>query len=160
WEGVPARAAQQAAELAPVRPGDAALVASQDRLVEKQTLRSLGINTAPFAPVDDRAGLEAAVAQLGLPAVCKTRTGGYDGKGQVVLREKTDIDAAAALLASGPCILEGFIPFVRELSVLAVRSESGEFAAWPVVENEHIGGILHLSRAPAPGLDAALQARA
>ncbi|MCU1430544.1 MAG: phosphoribosylaminoimidazole carboxylase, ATPase subunit [Actinomycetia bacterium] len=127
WEGVPAATARCAARVAPVLPGDRALETSQDRLVEKETLRSFGVATAPFAPVDDRAGLERALATLGLPAVLKTRTGGYDGKGQALLRSEADVDTAWATLGGVPLILEAFVPFIRELSVLGVRTKAGEF---------------------------------
>jgi 5-(carboxyamino)imidazole ribonucleotide synthase len=157
WEGVPAPTARRAATNAPVRPGDRALEVSQDRLVEKSTLRALGVATAEFVAVDDRAGLERAVGELGLPAVLKTRTGGYDGKGQARLQTHDDLDAAWAAVGGVPLILEAFVPFARELSVVAVRSESGVFRAYPVVENVHEGGILRVSRAPAPRADAALQ---
>jgi 5-(carboxyamino)imidazole ribonucleotide synthase len=168
WEGVPADAARFLAAAAPgrpVRPGARPLEVSQDRLVEKETCRSLGIPTPRFAAVDSRAALDTALTAVGgLPAVLKTRRGGYDGKGQVVLRNSAgpaDLDAAwTALGADGPpLILEAFVPFVRELSVLAVRSPGGEVRCWPLVENHHRDGILRLSLAPAPGLDAGLQAR-
>jgi 5-(carboxyamino)imidazole ribonucleotide synthase len=164
-----------------VRPGARPLEVAQDRLVEKETCRALGIPTPPFAAVDSRAELDAAVEAVGgLPAVLKTRRGGYDGKGQVVLREPADVDRAWAELAQAtgagtgqtvPLILEGFVQFDRELSVLVVRSAAGEsagegpgegpgeLACWPLVENHHGGGILRLSLAPAPGLSPALQAR-
>jgi 5-(carboxyamino)imidazole ribonucleotide synthase len=157
WEGVPAPTARRAAESAPVRPGDRALEVSQDRLVEKSTLRSLGVATAEFVAVADRSDLDRAVAQVGLPAVLKTRTGGYDGKGQAVLRAPDDVDDAWAALGGAPLILEAFVPFTRELSLVAVRGSTGEFRAYPVVENVHEGGILRVSRAPAPRLDAVLQ---
>jgi 5-(carboxyamino)imidazole ribonucleotide synthase len=157
WEGVPAPTARRAAVTAPVRPGDRALEVSQDRLVEKSTLRSLGIATAEFAAVDDRAALEHAVSELGLPAVLKTRTGGYDGKGQAVLRTRDDLDAAWATVGGVPLILEAFVQFTRELSVVAVRAETGEFRAYPVIENVHEDGILRVSRAPAPRIDTVLQ---
>jgi 5-(carboxyamino)imidazole ribonucleotide synthase len=160
WEGVPAATARRAAKHAPVLPGDRALEVSQDRLVEKQALRELGIGTADFAPVDTRHDLDAAVEQLGLPAVLKTRTGGYDGKGQAVLRDATDVDGAWAALGGVPLLLEAFVPFRRELSVIGVRSRAGEFRCYPVVENHHHGGILRTSRAPAPGIDADGQRRA
>jgi 5-(carboxyamino)imidazole ribonucleotide synthase len=143
-----------------VLPGDRALEGSQDRLVEKTMLRSLGIATAAFAPVDDREALDQAVADLGLPAVLKTRTGGYDGKGQAVLRNEADVAAAWARLGGVPLILEAFVPFARELSIIGVRSAAGEVRCYPVVENHHEGGILRLSRAPAPGLDTAMQHQA
>ncbi len=160
WEGVPAEAAQFLAGGVPVRPGARSLEVAQDRLTEKATFRRLGIDTPAFAAVDDRAGLTAAVEEVGgLPAVLKTRRGGYDGKGQRVLHLRTDLDDAWAELGAAPLILEALVPFDRELSVLAVRGLDGTVACWPLVENHHEGGILRLSRAPAPELDAVLQQR-
>ncbi len=160
WEGVPAATARALEPMAPVRPGPRALVVSQDRLVEKEMLRALGIATARFRPADDLEGLRAAVAALGLPAVLKTRHGGYDGKGQAVLREAADIDAAWARLGGVPLLLEAFVPFDRELSIVGVRARNGEVRCWPVVQNEHRDGILRVTRAPATGLDDALQTAA
>jgi 5-(carboxyamino)imidazole ribonucleotide synthase len=97
---------------------------------------------------------------LGLPAVLRTRTGGYDGKGQAVLRERADVAAAWQQLGGVPLILEAFVPFARECSIVAVRAAGGEFRAWPVVENVHADGILRYTRAPAPATGPAEQARA
>src|SRR5262249_33199758 len=119
-----------------------------------------GIATAPFAPVDTLADLDAAVADLGLPAVLKTRRGGYDGKGQALLHEAADVVRAWHDLGGVPLILEGFVAFRRELSIVAVRGTEGETRAWPVVENAHRDGILRVTRAPAPGHDGALQTAA
>ena len=160
WEGVPAGTARALAAHLPVHPAPSVLELSQDRVEEKTALRELGVATAPFRAVDDRAGLDEAVTAVGLPAVLKTRRGGYDGKGQAVLRDEGDVDAAWAELGGVPLILEGFVPFARELSVLAVRGRDGETRCWPVAENLHRDGILRISRAPAPGWDATLQARA
>jgi 5-(carboxyamino)imidazole ribonucleotide synthase len=161
WEGVPAAAAELLAGSRPVRPGTRSLAVSQDRLTEKETFRRLGVATPAFAPVDDRAGLDAAVEAVGgLPAVLKTRRGGYDGKGQAVLRDPGDLDRAWGELGGAPLILESMVAFDRELSVLAVRGQDGRVACWPLVANRHDAGILRVSRAPAPGLDAGLQARA
>jgi 5-(carboxyamino)imidazole ribonucleotide synthase len=160
WEGVPATTARTLAQDSTVLPSARALEVSQDRLVEKEAFRALGIGTAPFRAVDDRAALDAAVAELGLPAVLKTRRGGYDGKGQAVLSAPGDADTAWAELGGVPLILEGFVPFDRELSIIAVRGADGAVACWPAVENTHVGGILRLTRAPAPNLDTAVQARA
>jgi 5-(carboxyamino)imidazole ribonucleotide synthase len=160
WEGVPATTARALAPSVPVLPSAHALEVSQDRLVEKETFASLMIPTAPFRAVDDRASLDAAVGALGLPAVLKTRRGGYDGKGQAVLRTAADVEAAWDALGGVPLILEGFVPFQRELSIVAVRGIDGTTACWPVVENAHERGILRLTRAPAPALDGALQERA
>jgi 5-(carboxyamino)imidazole ribonucleotide synthase len=160
WEGVPAATARALESLVPVSPPARALDVSQDRVVEKQTLRSLGIATAPFQAVDSLADLRAAVDTIALPAVLKTRRGGYDGKGQIVIGEPAELDAAWARLGNVQCILEGFVAFGRELSILAVRGRDGEVACWPVVENHHRDGVLRLTRAPAPGLGDALQDRA
>jgi 5-(carboxyamino)imidazole ribonucleotide synthase len=150
WEGVPADAARMLeARGHTVHPSTRALEASQDRLTEKTTFRDLGIPVFPFAPVDDLDGLRRAVAEIGLPAVLKTRRGGYDGKGQAVLREPADVGPAwEELRAGGPLILEAFVPFDREVSVLAVRKPDGHIHVWPLVENHHEGGILRVSIAP------------
>lgn len=166
WEGVPAEAARFLARDLPVHPGARSLEVSQDRLTEKETFRRLGIGTPEFAAVDSRGDLDVAVEAIGgLPAVLKTRRGGYDGKGQTRLHSPDDLEAAWSELGGGPgtgpvpLILESLVPFDRELSVLAVRSTDGAVVCWPLVENHHEGGILRVSRAPAPGLDADLQAR-
>ncbi len=161
WEGVPAAAARFLAERGPVHPGARSLEVAQDRIAEKETFRRLGIATPAFAPVSFRAELEHAVGAVGgLPAVLKTRRGGYDGKGQRVLRTDADLDDAWAELGDVPLILEALVPFDRELSVLAVRALGGAVACWPVVENHHEQGILRVTRAPAPSLAPALQQRA
>jgi len=163
WEGVPADAARfLVAHDLPVRPGARSLEVAQDRLTEKETFRRLGIGTPAFSPVDDLPSLRAAVEQVGgLPAVLKTRRGGYDGKGQARLHSIDDLDAAWRELGGGEVglILESLVPFDRELSVLAVRGVDGTVACWPLVENQHDGGILRVSRVPAAGVDHDLQAR-
>jgi len=158
WEGVPAEAARHAGEHAPVHPSPRALEVSQDRVTEKETCRSLGIEVADFAAVDDRGGLDGAIASVGLPCVLKTRRGGYDGKGQQVLRTSADADAAWEAIGGVPLVLESLVPFRRELSILAARAHDGTTACYPLVENHHVGGILRMSRAPAPGVTAAMQA--
>jgi 5-(carboxyamino)imidazole ribonucleotide synthase len=160
WEGVPAATARALATHAPVYPPPDALDVAQDRVVEKTKLRELGIETAPFVAVDTVGDLHGAVAEIGLPAILKTRRGGYDGKGQALLRDASDVESAGAPLLSVPCVLEGFVAFDRELSIVAVRGRDGEIRCWPAVENHHREGILRLTRAPAPGLDDALQGRA
>ena len=158
WEGVPAAGARVvAARGAPVLPPPVALDVAQDRLREKELCRRLGIGTPEFAPVDDRADLERAVKELGTPAVVKTRRGGYDGKGQAVLHELQDVDRAWSELGGVPLLLEAYVPFDRELSMLAVRDHRGTMACWPPVENHHAGGILRRSVAPAPGVSARTQ---
>jgi phosphoribosylaminoimidazole carboxylase (NCAIR synthetase) len=162
WEGVPAEIVSWIEEMRtpPVFPPAAALRASQDRLHEKTLFRQLGIGTPDFLPVDSLSDLEDAIAKLGTPAVLKTRRGGYDGKGQFVLRVPGDAPPAWAALGGVPLILEAFVPFDRELSVLAVRGRDGSTECWPVVENQHSEGMLRVSMAPAPGLTAELQAAA
>lgn len=160
WEGVPSATARELQALAPVHPSPRALDVAQDRLVEKRALNALGIATAPFRAVDRADDLTTAAAELGLPAILKTRRGGYDGKGQIVLRDEADLVGAWEQLGSVPCILEGFVAFERELSIVAVRSRDGEVKCWPAVENSHGDGILRATRAPAPGLDTTLQTRA
>jgi 5-(carboxyamino)imidazole ribonucleotide synthase len=110
--------------------------------------RRLGIPTPPFAPADTYEQLDEAVRAIGLPAVLKTRRYGYDGKGQHVLRVPDDVESARRMFGGAPLILEQFVPFERELSVLAVRSRTGESAFYPLVENHHRDGILRLSLAP------------
>ncbi len=162
WEGVPADSARHAARTAAVRPGDRSLEVAQDRLVEKETFRRLGIAVPEFAPVTADDDLGAAIQAVGgHPVVVKTRRGGYDGKGQVVLRSPADRAAASDLLTSGqPLIVEQLVPFTRELSVLVVRGNDGTVLTWPLVENLHADGILRTSIAPAPGVTPALAAEA
>jgi len=160
FENVSVAAARRLAEHVPVYPPPAALDAAQDRLAEKRFFQSLGVATPPFAPVSSRAELDAAIAQIGLPAVLKTRRLGYDGKGQFVLHAPADVDRAWAALGGAPSVLEGFVAFTRELSILAARNRSGQIVFYPLVENHHRAGILRLSLAPAPALAPALQAEA
>ncbi len=157
FENVPVEAANFLAARVPVYPPPAALEAAQDRLTEKSLFRKLGIATTEFAPVSNPRELDAAVKSLGLPAVLKTSRMGYDGKGQWILRTAEDVARAKSELPAVTLILERFVPFTRELSVLAVRSRNGETAIYPLVENHHRSGILRLSIAPAPRLDAEIQ---
>ena len=157
WEGVPADGARALAANVAVRPDWRALAVAQDRLDEKTAFRRLGIGVAPFAAVDSPADLDAALATTGMPAILKTRRGGYDGKGQSVVRDAVDADAAWKALGGVPLILEAMVPFDRELSVIAARGTDGDVRCYPLVENVHRDGILRVSRAPAPGIDAALQ---
>ncbi len=165
WEGVPAAAARFLETRLTVRPGPRALDVAQDRLTEKDTFRRLGIPVPEYAPVGERGDLTWAVEAVGVPAVLKTCRGGYDGKGQVVLRSAApaELDAAWEALAGErrtPLILEAFVAFDRELSVLAVRGADGATVSYPLVENVHRDGILRTSRAPAPGVTAALEEQA
>lgn len=160
FENVPVAATRVLQRFAPIFPPPAALEAAQDRLVEKRFFNALAIPTAPFSPVDDRAALDAAIAELGLPAILKTRRLGYDGKGQALLRDSDAVDAAWRELGGEGLILEGFVPFARELSLLAVRGQDGAIVCYPLVENVHRDGILRRSIVPAAGLNAELQVQA
>jgi len=151
FENVPAESAEWLASRVPVFPSPRALAIAQDRLAEKTLFRDLGIGVPPFAVVDNRADLDAALAEVGAPGILKTRRLGYDGKGQFRLRTRDDAEAAWAALGgnSHGLILEAFVPFERELSVVAVRGREGGFRAWPLTENWHDHGILSASLAPA-----------
>jgi 5-(carboxyamino)imidazole ribonucleotide synthase len=160
WEGVPAATARAAATRAPVRPDPVALEVAQDRMREKTRFGALGIAVPAFAAVTARTDLDAALAVVGLPAVLKTRRGGYDGKGQRFLRAATEVDSAWAALHGEPLILEELVTFSRELSIIAVRGLDGATACYPLVETEQRDGVLRACRAPAPGVSASLQAAA
>ena len=160
FENVPVLTVEMLAAVVRIHPGPAALRVAQSRLEEKHCFARLGIRTPRFAPVDTRADLEDAVAQIGLPSVLKTQRMGYDGRGQAVLRGATDVEPAWNALGGVPLVLEQFIEFDRELSVIAVRAAGGEIEFYPLVENEHRGGILHRSIAPAPGVSTAMRTRA
>jgi 5-(carboxyamino)imidazole ribonucleotide synthase len=148
FENIPARALAAAIDGtgAVLHPPLVALEVGSDRLREKSTFEALGIPTAPFRDVPDAEALARAVAELGLPLVLKTRRLGYDGKGQKVLRAPADVPGAFEALLGVPCIVERFVPFRREVSLVAARSSAGEVVFHPLVENEHRGGILFRTR--------------
>lgn len=160
WENVPAVTATYLAGRLPFFPSVVALETAQDRLAEKTLFNSAGIETAPFAPVESREDLAQAVKRLGLPAVLKTRRDGYDGKGQYVLRLPQDEEAAWQALGGVACVLEGFIDFQRELSIIGVRGRDGDVRFYPLTENHHHEGILRLSLAPAAGISTQRQREA
>ena len=145
FENVPLESLRYLSSRVPVYPPLSALEATQDRLDEKNLFRDLGIDTPDFLPVSSQAELESAVEKIGLPSVLKTRRMGYDGKGQVVLKEKTDVAGAWSQLGSVPAILEAFVPFDREVSEIVVRARDGEISAWSLTENVHGDGILKLA---------------
>jgi len=160
FENVPAACAMILAARRPVLPDRKILETTQDRLAEKDFVRKLGIGTAEYADVASAAGLRAAIATIGLPAVLKTRRFGYDGKGQTIIRQGDDPDRTWEEIGTKSAILEAFIPFEREISVIAARSADGEVECFDVTENEHSDHILKTSRAPAAISDAlAAQAR-
>ena len=160
FENVPVASARFLNELVPVYPPPRALEVSQDRLDEKNFFVELGIPTPAFAAVSSKKELDDAVAKVGLPAVVKTRRFGYDGKGQWVLRNAADVTDAWEALGAAALILEGFVAFERELSIVAVRAQSGEMGFWPLVENEHRDGVLRLSIPKSDGWTPELQASA
>jgi 5-(carboxyamino)imidazole ribonucleotide synthase len=145
FENVPASVIEALAEHTRVHPSAAALATAQDRLKEKQAFGELDIPTPAYAAVDSADGLRRAVEQLGLPAVLKTRTEGYDGKGQAMLRDMADLMPAWERLGGAPMILETLVRFRRELSIIAVRNADGETRFYPLNENHHREGILRLS---------------
>jgi 5-(carboxyamino)imidazole ribonucleotide synthase len=149
FENVPAETAAILSRLKPLAPGAEALATSQDRLVEKTFLSRIGLKTAPFAAVDDRPSLEKAVARIGRPSILKTRRFGYDGKGQITLKPETSMDAAWTAIGGKPAILEGFVDFEKEMSVIAARGWDGEVAVYDVPENRHANHILRESIVPA-----------
>jgi 5-(carboxyamino)imidazole ribonucleotide synthase len=159
FENVPAAAAMILGARRPVLPERTILETTQDRLAEKDFVKRLGIGTADYADVSSAADLRAAIARIGLPAVLKTRRFGYDGKGQAIIRQGDDPDRIWEDLGTRSAILEAFIPFEREISVIAARSADGHVECFDVTENEHRDHILKISRAPA-AIPEALAARA
>jgi 5-(carboxyamino)imidazole ribonucleotide synthase len=154
FENVPAAAAMILAARRPLLPDRKILETTQDRLAEKDFVKQLGIGTADYADVSSAAALRAAIARIGLPAVIKTRRFGYDGKGQAIIREGDDPDRIWEDLGTRSAILEVFVPFEREISVIAARSADGHVECFDVTENEHRDHILKISRAPAAISDA------
>ncbi len=152
FENVPAETAEWLTVHTHVFPNPVALATAQDRYAEKSLFRAIGLGTPAFAAVDDEDGLRAATASLGFPCVLKTRRLGYDGKGQSILRSAADVAPAWAALGGVPLILEAFVPFDSEVSVIGVRSRSGEFRHYPLTRNWHRGGILSASLAPLAGV--------
>jgi 5-(carboxyamino)imidazole ribonucleotide synthase len=147
WEGVPAAAMAALTPATRVDPPVRALRVSQDRIAEKTLANDLGIATAPFAAIGDASELRAAIDAIGFPSILKTRTGGYDGKGQVRIASDADLAPAWHELApAAPLVLEGYVDFDRELSVIACRGRDGDTVVWPLAENQHRHGILRESR--------------
>jgi 5-(carboxyamino)imidazole ribonucleotide synthase len=160
FENVPAASAMILAARRPVLPDRQILETTQDRLIEKDFVTRLGIKTADYADVSSPQTLRAAIARIGLPAVLKTRRFGYDGKGQAIIRAGDDPDRAWEDLGTKSAILEAFIPFEREISVVAARAVDGSVECFDVTENEHSDHILKVSRVPAAISDTlAAQAR-
>ncbi len=149
FENIPTDALDLLEKLKPIRPNRRALAVSQDRLTEKAFLRDLGLQTAPYAPVTTRADLDTALSDIGTPSILKTTRLGYDGKGQMRLTTPDDAAPALAAMNGADCVLEGFVDFSHEVSVIAARSLSGAVAAYDPGENVHLSGILHTTTVPA-----------
>lgn len=152
FENVPVHTVEAVAAVRPVRPGPRALFVSQNRGREKHFLRDSGLPCAPFRPVSARQELATALQIVGLPAILKTAGFGYDGKGQAKIESAAGADAAWDAVGGGPCILEGFVAFERELSVIGARGTDGSFAAYGPFDNRHVSGILDVTVCPAPNL--------
>jgi 5-(carboxyamino)imidazole ribonucleotide synthase len=155
FENIPAEAAAFLAARLPVLPDPKVLATTQDRLVEKDFIAGLGIATAPYASASSAGELCTALERIGRPAVLKTRRFGYDGKGQATIHQETAAEAAWREIGGQPCILEAFVPFAREVSVVAARARDGTVECFDVTENEHRDHILKVSRVPAALPDSA-----
>ena len=149
FENIPTSALDLLETLAPIHPGRQALATSQDRLTEKTFLQELGLQTAPFADVASAADLDAALARIGTPAILKTRRFGYDGKGQARIMAPDEATQALADLAGAPAVLEGFVNFSHEVSVIGARGPAGDVACYDPGENVHEAGILRTTTVPA-----------
>ncbi len=145
FENLPVESVARVADQKRVYPSIDALAAAQDRLHEKTLFRELSIDTPAYVAVDSLADLEKAVTEIGVPSILKTRRLGYDGKGQFVLQPDTNLEEVWRATGGVPCIVEAFVPFVREISILAVRAQNGDCRFYPVTENTHTDGILRLS---------------
>jgi 5-(carboxyamino)imidazole ribonucleotide synthase len=149
FENIPTSALDVLENIRPIHPNREALRVSQDRITEKDFLANLGLTPAPYAAVDTLADLEHAVSEIGLPAILKTRRFGYDGKGQARINTAADLGQAIADMAGQPAVLEGFVNFTHEISVIGARSENGDVSCFDPGENIHRGGILHTTTVPA-----------
>ncbi len=150
FENIDTAAIRHLAKSVVVHPGANSLEVAQDRLAEKRFVEALGGRPAAYRAVDSRADLDAAIAELGVPCVLKTRRMGYDGKGQARIHDPADADAAWAAMRGQPAILEAWIDFSHEFSVVLARGRDGEIVHYPVPHNSHVAGILDTSRVPAP----------
>ncbi len=160
FENVPVATARFLQQFAAVHPSPDALETAQDRLLEKTAFQSLGIHTNGFAAVENQATLMDAIERVGLPGVLKTRRLGYDGKGQWVIRSHEDARHAIAKSQGVPLLYEAFVPFERELSMIAARGQDGQVCCYDLVQNHHRDGILRVTDAPAENISATVQAQA
>jgi 5-(carboxyamino)imidazole ribonucleotide synthase len=149
FENVPTSALDLLESIKPIRPNRRALAVSQDRITEKEFLSGLGLNIAPYAAVDTAEDLDKAIAEIGAPAILKTRRFGYDGKGQARIMDASDAPKAIKDVAGAPSVLEGFVEFSHEVSVIAARGQAGDVSCFDPGENVHTNGILHTTTVPA-----------
>ncbi len=149
FENIDADSLDQIAEKAYLPQGTDILRITQNRILEKRAIENAGVKVAPYAEIYSHEDLDQAIDVIGYPSVLKTARGGYDGKGQLVLRSADDLSQAADIIANGPCVLEKFISFEKEISIIVTRKADGEFRVFPVVENIHVNNILHETIAPA-----------
>lgn len=149
FENVPTSALDLLESIKPIRPNRRALAVSQDRITEKEFLSGLGLTVAPFAAVDTAEDLDNAIAEIGAPAILKTRRFGYDGKGQARIMDAADAPKAIEDVAGAPSVLEGFVDFSHEVSVIAARGQAGDVSCFDPGENVHTNGILHTTTVPA-----------
>ena len=157
FENVPAESLRYLREHCRVHPSPEAVELTRDRIREKSFLRDNGLPTAPFVAITDTTQLQAAIAEIGTPALLKTATGGYDGKGQVSIHSPDQVHSAFEELGGVPCVLEQRVQLALEVSVVMARSEHGDIACYPVAENQHIHGILDTTIVPARISDALAQ---
>ena len=149
FENIPTSTLDILEQIRPIHPGRQALAISQDRLSEKEFLTGLGLKVAPYANVTTAAEAEAAAQSIGTPSILKTRRMGYDGKGQIRLKDASDMAEAWQAMQGAPSVLEGFINFSHEVSVIAARASDGQVACYDPGENVHREGILHSTTVPA-----------
>lgn len=149
FENIDANALSWLTKHAYVPQGTEILRVTQNRIYEKATIQKAGVPVVPYEVILNQTELEHGLENLGYPAVLKTATGGYDGKGQLVIKTEHDRISAASLLSTGPCVLEQWIPFTKEVSVIVSKNPDGETAVFPVAENIHCNNILHQTIVPA-----------
>ncbi len=149
FENIPTSALDIIEKSVPIRPNRRALATSQDRLDEKRFLEQIGLSVAPYANVENVKDLEEAIAKIGTPSILKTRRMGYDGKGQVRLKGGEEVADIWAQMDSAPCVLEGFVEFSHEVSVIGARGSDGQVSCYDPGENVHVGGILDTTTVPA-----------
>lgn len=152
FENIPVASLEALGGAVPLHPSPQAIAVAQDRLAEKSFVSGLGVRTAPWARVDGRAMLDAALGAIGMPAILKTRRFGYDGKGQARIAEPADADAAWDAISARPAILEGHVAFEQEFSIIGCRGQDGRFLSWDAPANVHENGILSTSIVPAGGI--------